>query len=265
MIDDFLLRAGLAGLGVALAAGPLGCFVVWRRMAYFGDAMAHSALLGVALALGLEVDPIFVVAAVGVALAGFLSILARQRRIAPDTLLGIFSHGALSSGLIVLSFLGSVRVDLHGWLFGDILAVQAADVMTIWGGAALVLLGLGWLWRPLLAATVDRDMARAEGLPVALAEAGFMLVMALTIAAAIKVVGILLTTSMLIIPAATARRFATTPEAMAAAAVGVGMLAVVAGLGASATWNTPAGPSVVVAAAVCFGLAWGVKRPVARR
>jgi len=263
MIDDFLLRALLAGLGVAVAAGPLGCFIVWRRMAYFGDAMAHSALLGIAVGLLIDVNLIAAVAAVGLGLAAFLTLLTRQRQIAPDTLLGIFAHASLSLGLITLSVLGAVQVDLHGFLFGDILAVDRTDVLTIWGGAATVLALLALLWRPLLAATVDREMARVEGLPVDLAEAGFMLIMALTIAAAIKVVGILLTTALLIVPAAAARRFAGTPERMAVLAVLLGVTAVAGGLGGSLTWDTPAGPSIVVCAAALFAVslaATGLRR-----
>lgn len=254
-LEDFVLRALVAGLGVAIAAGPLGCFVVWRRMAYFGDAMAHSALLGVALGLVLGISETIMVAVVGVALAGFLSVLLRQRQVAPDTLLGIFSHSALSIGLIVLALLGTAGVDLHAWLFGDILAVSATDILWIWSGAALALVVLIGLWRTLLAATVNSEMAEAEGLPVRLAEIGLMLVLALTIAASIKVVGALLTTSLLIMPAATARRLSRTPEAMAIMAAGVGMSAVALGLGASLTWDTPTGPSVVVAASFLFALA----------
>lgn len=255
IIDDFVIRALLAGLGVALAAGPLGCFVVWRRMAYFGDAMAHSALLGVALGIVLGISETIMVAGVGVLLAGFLSLLLRQRQVAQDTLLGIFSHWALSSGLILLALLGTAGVDLHAWLFGDILAVADTDIYWIWGGAGLAISVLAGLWRTLLAATVNAEMARVEGLPVRLAEIGLMLVLALTIAAAIKVVGVLLTTALLIMPAATARRLARTPESMAVIAGVVGMIAVFMGLGASLLWDTPAGPAVVFAASSLFALA----------
>lgn len=256
---DFVLYALAAGIGVAVAAGPLGCFVVWRRMAYFGDAMAHSALLGVALGLVSAAPPLLTVALVGVALSGFLTLLARQRQVAADTLLGIFSHASLALGLIVLAAMGSAGMDLHVWLFGDILAVGAADLWLIWGGAAVVLALLAALWRPLLAATVNAEMARAEGMRVGLAEAAFLLMMALVVAAAIKVVGAVLTTSLLIMPAAAARRLTRTPEAMAAAAAGLGGLAVALGLAASLIWDTPTGPSIVVAAALLFvaGLATG--------
>lgn len=251
-LQDFVLRAVGAGVGVSLAAGPLGCLIVWRRMAYFGDAMAHSALLGIALGLWLGLDLIGSVAGVGIALAAFLAVLMRQRHVAPDTLLGIFSHGALASGLIVLGFLGSVRIDLHGWLFGDILAVASHEILWIWGGALVVITCLVALWRVLLAATVNSELARAEGMPVTLAEGAFMLMMALTVAAAIKVVGVVLTTALLIIPAAAARQWARTPETMAAGAAVIGSLGVITGISASLQWDSPAGPSIVVACIAVF-------------
>lgn len=252
LLEDFILRALAAGLGVALVAGPLGCFVVWRRMAYFGDTMAHAALTGVALGLLLGAEPILGIFAVGIALVVFVTILGRRGRHASDTLLGIFSHAALSIGVIVLASMETVRVDLMAYLFGDILAVLPADLVWIWGGGGLALAGLLLLWRPLLAATVSPEVARAEGVPVTAVQVGFMLLIALVVAVAMKIIGVLLITAMLIIPAATARRFAATPEAMAVVAAGVGGAAVLLGLVASANWDTPAGPSVVAAAAALF-------------
>lgn len=252
MLDDFILRALFAGLGVAVIGGPLGCFIVWRRMAYFGDSLAHAALLGVALGLALQIGVNVGILTVCVALAVLLALLERQRRLATDTLLGIMSHAALSFGLVTISLLTSIRVDIMAFLFGDILAVTAVDLAWIYAGGTVVLGGLAALWRPLLAATVHRDLARAEGVNVEAVRLAFMLLIALTIAIAMKIVGIVLITSMLIIPAATARRFATTPEQMAIGASVAGCLAVVGGMFGSFTWDTPSGPSIVVAATLLF-------------
>mgnify|MGYP000853336871 CR=1 FL=1 len=252
MLDDFFSRAILAGIGLALVTGPLGCFVVWRRMAYFGDTMAHSALLGVALGFLFEIDltaGVFVVALL-VSLA--LTALESRGGLSADALLGILSHGALALGLVALAFMTWVRVDLMGFLFGDILAVSRLDVALIWGGGALVLAMLALLWRPLLAASVDEELAAAEGLSPARSKLAFMLMMALVVAIAMKVVGVLLITALMIIPAATARRFAGTPEAMAGLAALIGALAVVGGLHGSLTFDTPSGPSIVVAALGLF-------------
>jgi zinc transport system permease protein len=253
-MDDFVVRALVAGAGVALVAGPLGCFVVWRRMAYFGATLAHSALLGVALGLllGFSVNAGIVVVCLALALA--LVALEHDRRFASDTLLGILAHGALALGLVAVAFLGTVRIDLMSYLFGDILAVTPADVAWIWGGGAACLVALAFIWRPLLSITVQEDLARVEGVPVARVRLVFMLVIALVIALAMKVVGVLLIVSLQIIPAAAARRFARTPEQMAAIAALVGALAVAGGLGASLRLDTPAGPSIVVAATALFFL-----------
>ncbi|WP_173934558.1 metal ABC transporter permease [Chelativorans sp. Marseille-P2723] len=252
MLDDFFTRAVIAGIGLALVAGPLGCFVVWRRMAYFGDTMAHSALLGVALAFMLEINltaSVFIVAALA-SLA--LLILQRQGALSTDALLGILSHSTLALGLVLVAFMSWIRIDLMGFLFGDVLSVSRLDIAVIYAGGALVLLVLAWLWRPLLAATVNTEIAEAEGLQPERARLAFMLLMAAIIAIAIKIVGILLITSLLIIPAATARRFADTPEAMALFAALAGAAAVLGGLFSSLHFDTPSGPSIVVAALVLF-------------
>jgi len=252
MFDDFFTRALAAGIGVALVSGPLGCFIVWRRMAYFGDTMAHSALLGVALSLLLGTNMTAGVFLVAALVAVALLLLQRQGALSTDALLGILSHSTLAIGLVMLAFMSWVRIDLMGFLFGDILAVSKLDIALVYGGGALVLAVLALLWRPLLAATVSNELAEAEGLRPERARIAFMLLMAAVIAIAMKIVGILLITSLLIIPAATARRFSTTPERMAVLAALIGAVAVAGGLYGSLTWDTPSGPSIVVAALVLF-------------
>jgi zinc transport system permease protein len=252
-MEDFVLRGLVAGLGVALLAAPLGCFVVWRRMAYFGEALAHAALLGVALGLLLDLAPTLGIVVTSLASALVLTALGRhQPRLANDTLFGIVAHGALALGLVVLSRMEGVRVDLFAYLFGDILAVGLGDLA--WIGATLLLVvgALAWLWRPLLAVTVHADLAAAEGIPVARVHLAFMLLIALVTAVAMKVVGVLLVTSLLVIPAATARHFARTPEQMVAMAAFAGALAVCGGMLSSLTWDTPSGPSIVVVATLLF-------------
>ncbi|GAA4525920.1 zinc ABC transporter permease subunit ZnuB [Chelativorans composti] len=265
MLDDFFTRAIIAGVGIALAAGPLGCFVVWRRMAYFGDTMAHSALLGVAFAFLFQINLVAGVFVVAGLASLVLILLQRQEALSTDALLGILSHSTLAIGLVMVAFMTNVRFDLMGFLFGDILAVSATDIALIWGGGAVVLGVLAYLWRPLLAATVNPDIAEAEGLRPERARILFMLLMAAVIAIAMKIVGIMLITSLLIIPAATARRLSATPEMMAAVASVAGAVAVVGGLTASLRFDTPSGPSIVVAALALFLLSlvrlpWRAKR-----
>jgi zinc transport system permease protein len=257
-MDDFLLYALIGGLGVAIIAGPLGSFVVWRRMAYFGDTLAHSALLGVALGFMLEINVNLAVVTSCVLLALLLVTLQRQRFVATDTLLGIMAHSTLSLGLVAIALLDNVRVDLLAYLFGDLLAITVQDIFWIYGGGALVLLLLWRLWDGLLAITINEELAQVEGVPVARLRLTLMLLIAVVIAAAMKIVGILLITSLLIIPAAAARRLSRTPEQMACLAAVLGCLAVTAGLAASWRWDTPAGPSVVVAALAEFLLLYSL-------
>ena len=252
MLDSFFVRALIAGLGLALVAGPLGCFVVWRRMAYFGDTMAHSALLGVALSFLLGINLAVGVFAVAGMVAVALLLLQRRASLSTDALLGILSHSTLAVGLVLVAFMSWVRFDLMGFLFGDILAVSHLDIAVIYLGGIVILGLLIIFWRPLLSSTVSTELAEAEGQNPDAAQIMLMVLMASIIAIAMKLVGVLLITSLLIIPAATARRFSTTPEQMGIFSSILGGLAVAGGLFASLRWDTPSGPSIVVAALTLF-------------
>ena len=254
MLDDFFIRALLAGIGVALVAGPLGCFIVWRRLAYFGDTLSHAALLGVALAFLFEVNVTLAVFAVSACVSIALLLLQRRASLSADALLGLLAHSALALGLVVLAFMTWIRMDLMGFLFGDILAVSKLDVAIVWTGGVVVLAILAAIWRPLFAATVSPELAQAEGMNPERANIIFMLLMAAVIAISMKIVGVLLITAMLIIPTAAARRFAAGPEQMAVLAAVIGAIAVIGGLFGSLEWDTPAGPSIVVAALCLFVL-----------
>jgi len=252
MLDDFFIRAVLGGIGVALLAGPLGCFIVWRRLAYFGDTLSHSALLGVAMALLLNMNITLTVFVISVAVSMLLILLQRRASLSSDALLGLLAHATLAVGLVVLAFMTWVRVDLMGFLFGDILAISVKDIAIIWGGGLIVLALVSFIWKPLLASTVSYEIAVAEGLRPDLANFLFMVLMAGVIAISMKIVGVLLITALLIIPAATARRFSGNPEIMAVMASILGAVSVWLGLEGSLKWDTPAGPSIVVAALVFF-------------
>lgn len=252
MLDDFFSRALIAGIGVAIIAAPLGCFVVWRRLAYFGDTLSHAALLGVALAFLLELNITFAVFLVCATVAVMLVMLQRRLTLSSDSLLGLLAHSSLALGLVALAFMSWVRVDLLGYLFGDILAVSRTDIAIIYAGGAVVLAVLFFTWDALFAATVNPELAEAEGLHPRRSNFIFVLLMATVIAISMKIVGVLLITALLIIPAAAARRFAGGPEQMALLAVVIGVAAVVAGLYGSLAWDSPSGPSIVVAALLLF-------------
>jgi len=251
LLDDFLIRATLAGIAVAFAAAPLGCFVVWRRMAYFGDATAHAAILGVALALAFNLSVFLGVLTVSILVATLVAQLS-GRGFAMDTLLGVMAHASLAIGLVAVSFLSGVRVDLMAFLFGDILAVSSADLAVIWGGALAVLVLLIWRWDALLTATMSPELARAGGLDPDREQLVLSIILAIVVAVALKVVGVILITAMLIIPAAAARPLARTPETMAILAALIAVLSAVGGLQMSLLADTPAGPSIVTIAFCLF-------------
>ena len=252
-LDSFLVRALLAGLGVAIAAAPLGCFVVWRRMAYFGDATAQASILGVALALAFSTSIFLGVLVVSLLMAVTVSGLS-GRGYAMDTLLGVLAHCALAFGLVAASFLSGVRIDLMAYLFGDILAVGKIDLAVIWGGAGSVLFLMWWRWAALLTSTLNPDLAHAAGIDPRREQLILTVALAIVVAVAVKVVGALLIVALLIIPAATARPYAKTPEHMVLIATIVGGLSAVGGLQMAYSFDTPTGPTIVCIAAVFFAL-----------
>jgi len=251
MLDDFMVRAALAGIGVALAAAPLGCFVVWRRMAYFGESTAHAALLGVSLSLLFEFS-VFLGAIFVSLLMASLVTLAQGRSLFLDTLLGVAGHMSLATGLVVVSFISGVRIELMAYLIGDILSVSKTDVLLIWIGLVFVSTLIFWRWSALLLCTLNEDLAASSGLNPRRESYALTIGLAVVVAVGIKVVGVLLIISMLIIPAASARSLVSTPEKMAAFASVIGMLSAVLGLNASYVFDTPTGPSIVCVASLIF-------------
>lgn len=252
MIFEILFPAWLAGLLLTLITAPLGTFVIWRKMAYFGDTLSHSALLGVALGIFLHIDPYLSVIGMTILLAIGLVWLEFHSRHSIDTLLGIIAHTSLSLGVITISLLDNVRVDLMSYLFGDLLAINFNDILFIAIGVLLITLLLAIFWKKLLSITVSPELAQIEGLNVTRLRFLLMILTALTIALSMKFVGALIITSLLIIPAATAYRFARTPEMMVVYAMIFSLLSITGGLIFSGLKDTPAGPSVVVFASLFF-------------
>ena len=258
-MDDFLVRAIIAGIAITIITGPLGVFLLWRRMAYFGDALSHSAVLGVALGFlfSININIGILLSTSTVAILLFFS--QRQNKIGSDTILGILAHSTLSLGLILISFVDNIRIDISTWLFGDILSVNWNDISLIITGSIVVLALLIAIWKPLLALTVDEELAQVEGVNSTLISAIYTLLIAILVAIAMKIIGALLITSLLIIPAATARRISNSPEKMAIIASICGIISVFIGLGVSFLWDTPAGPSIVIAASGLFIISQSIK------
>ncbi|PJG84520.1 zinc ABC transporter permease subunit ZnuB [Conservatibacter flavescens] len=249
---DILFPAWLSGILLSFITAPLGAFVVWRKMAYFGDTLAHSALLGVALGIFLNINPYLSILVLVLILAVGMVWLENHNQFSVDTILGIIAHSCLSLGVVTVGLLNNVRVDLMAYLFGDLLAITYDDLLYIGGGVVLVLIALLYWWKPLISTTVSPELAQVEGINIRKMRLILMLLTALTIALSMKFVGALIITSLLIIPAATARRFASTPESMVGIATVISMIAVSLGLVLSAFYDTAAGPSVVISSSTLF-------------
>ena len=245
MFDDFLIRAFVAGIGLAIITGPLGCFIVWRRLSYFGDTLAHSALLGVVIAYALSFNIVISVFVISGIISLALLYLQKKTYLPNDALLGLLAHSVLAIGLVLLGILSFIRIDLMGLLFGDILSVNTTDLLIIWIGGCIVMVLLLLIWRPLFAGTVNLELAKAEGLNPEFANTIFTLLIAAVIAISIKIVGILLITGLLIIPASASRNLSSTPVQMAVIASIIGVISVIFGLYSSLTWNSSTGPTIL--------------------
>ena len=252
MFDDFFIRALIAGLGVALVTGPLGCFVIWRRLSFFGDTLSHSALLGVTLAVSFDINIAFSVFIISSAVALILLKLQKTTNLPGDALLGLLAHSSLAVGLVAIGFLSFIRFDIMGLLFGDILSVTKNDLIIIWVGGAIILFVLKLIWKPLFASTVNYELADAEGMKPERVNAIFTILMAAIIAISIKMIGLLLITGMLIIPAAMARNISNNPKQMVLFSIIGGLLSVIIGLFGSLEINTPSGPSIITAGLILF-------------
>ena len=252
MFDDFFIRALIAGIGIAFVTGPIGCFIIWRRLSFFGDTLSHSALLGVTIGFFFDINVAFSVFLISSAIALILLKLQKTTKLPGDALLGLLAHSSLAVGLVVISFLSSIRFDIMGLLFGDILAVNEIDLLIIWVGGALILFILKIIWKPLFASTVNNELAEAEGMNPERANAIFTILLAAIIAISIKIVGLLLITGMLIMPAAMSRNISNNPQQMVKLSVVGGLLSVLIGLFSSLQFNSPSGPSIITAALVLF-------------
>tara|TARA_B110000967_G_scaffold59852_1_gene61402 strand:+ start:2175 stop:2960 length:786 start_codon:yes stop_codon:yes gene_type:complete len=252
MIDDFFIRALIAGVGIALVTGPLGCFVIWRRLSFFGDTLSHAALLGVTFSISFDINISLSVFIVSSIVALILIRLQKNTNLAGDALLGLLAHSSLAIGLVVLGFLSFIRFDIMGLLFGDILSVTLSDLLIIWIGGAVIILILSLIWKPLFASTVNYEIAEAEGLNPEKYNILFTILMAAIIAISIKMVGLLLITGMMIIPAAAARNLSNSPKQMVIISIIFGLLSVLIGLYASLEINTPSGPSIITTSLLFF-------------
>jgi zinc transport system permease protein len=255
MIDalslPFMQRALVAGVLVGLLASYYGVFVVQRRLSFLGIGLSHAAFGGVALGLLLQVNPMWVAAPFTVAVALGINWITERGNVTGDTAIGVLFAVAVALGIVFLSLRQTYTADAFAYLFGSILAVRPADVWVM-GAVALASLGTAPLWGRWAYATFDRDLARADRVPVTRDDYVLVTLLAITVVAAVKVVGIILAAAFLVIPAATARLLVRTFSAMTGVAMGIGVLTAVGGLLASYGLDVPSGATIILGQAVLF-------------
>lgn len=246
-LDPFIWRAFFAAVGLAIIAAPLGCIVVWRRMSYVGETLSQASLLGVALGLAADINLTLAVIIAAIAAAGVLTLLGRQKTVPLDSALGLTHHATLALGIAAISLVKGPGIDLMSYLFGDVFAVTTSDLVWIYVGGAAVMAVTLYLWKPLVRLSLHEDLATAEGINPRVSRAAFDLLLAIVIAVAMKIVGVLLVMAFLVVPAVAARPLSTTPERMAVLAGIIAIFGVILGLWLSLSSDVPGGPSIVIA------------------
>ncbi len=246
-MEDFIFRAVIAAIGISIIAGSLGCFVIWKRMSYFSESISHSALLGVAFGLASGLGVHFGLIIIGALFAALIVVLQQRKFLSNDAILGIFSHIALSLGIVVLSIVGGTNTNYFGLLFGDILSITNSNIIWVYVVLFIIASLLIIFWQRLLLLTLNEELALAQGLNQSFYRLLFMLMIALAVSVSVQIVGVLLITSLLIIPPAIARVFASTPVSMVFQSVAVSILAVIIGLSLSMHYDLATGPSIVIA------------------
>lgn len=257
-MSEFILLATIAGMLIALAAGPMGCFLVWRRMAFFGDSMAHSALLGIALGIYFGTSNAIGIVIVCIIFTIILGSLELNGNLATDTLLGILAHSSLSLGLIWISLM-SHPINLEAILFGDILTITRHELASIIIGVAIILICIKTIWPKLILVTLHEDLAFAEGVNVTTIKWIFLGLLSMMVAFSVQLIGVLLLMSLMIIPAATARQVANSPNGMSIIAMFIGAFSVVLGVWLSVLLDVPSAPCIVICATIMFTLSFLMK------
>ena len=254
-MDDFIYRAIVASIGVSIIAGSLGCFVIWKRLSYFSDSISHSALLGVALGLvtGLGINLGLVI--VGGLFATLIVVLQQKDFWSNDAVLGIFSHVSLALGIVVLGIVGNQNTDYFAYLFGDILSITLKDIYWIFLVVIIVISILVTNWKKLLLLTLNEELAKAEGINKLYYDLLFMFLIALAVSVSVQIVGVLLITSLLIIPPAIARVFSNSPIVMIFSSIIVSICSVLVGLYLSIDFDLATGPTIVITLGVLFFIA----------
>ncbi len=256
----FVQRALLTGILLGVTGAVLGFFVVLRRMSFVGVGLSHAALGGVAVGVVLGIAPLPTATVFAIGVAWIIGWLGGQGEISEDTAIGVFFPTSMALGVVLISLSPSYRQDLMGYLFGNILSVRPDEVLPIVGLSVVALALMAFFFKELLFLGVDEEAAQASGIHTTAMRFLLLTILAVTIVAAVRLVGIVLVSAFLVIPAATGQAVARSLRSMLAVAVGSAVVAVVGGLWLSWTWNLPSGAAIVLLSAVLFFSAFLVGR-----
>ena len=259
-LDDFLVRSVIAGLIMVVIAAPMGCLMVWQRLAFLSDTLGHAAVMGVGLGLLLEVTPVFGVLAVALLIVFSLNRVNSFNSALSETTLAIISHTGLAGGIILVGLLPAQSVNLEAILFGDLLATTSADLTRLLITTVVLLLLLLHHWRSFVAVSVSREIAQAEGIEVRKVQFLMYIMIALLVAVMMKVMGVLLIAAMLVIPTTSARLFSRSPEQMVAVSALYGLGALVGGISSSFQFDWQTGPAIVVSATMLLLVTLAITR-----
>jgi len=250
-MDEFIIYAILAGIAVAISLCPLGCIILWRRLPYLGDAIAHSAIFGIVLGLLFGINITLSIVLTSITFSLLLTML--RRKLEHNITVVIFSYSFLALGLFLLPFVVSnAQIDIFSYLFGDILLVDDHEIYITTACAILVLIWIYFRWKKLLLMAINEDLAVVEGINPYRLDLEFMLITACVIGISIKIIGVLLMAAIIIIPAAAARNISRTPVQMLLFSVMFGILSILIGIGGSYWFDSPSGPSIVLASTLLF-------------
>ena len=251
----------LAAALLAMIASPLGVFVVWQKQSYFGATIAHAAILGVSFALILNTPLTLTTVILSMLIGSGIFYLSRHTNLSNDTLLGILAHSTLALGMVMIAFQENGQIDVMALLFGDLLTINQTDTILLMMCLTLTFVFFNCYWRDMLNITFNRELAQVEGTPVAKVQLMFVLLLSFMIALTMKMVGVLLITSLLIIPAASAHRLSKTPQQMLFWTFLISLLAVILGIIASIQYDIPTGASIVLVSSLIFVMLQFYKSP----
>lgn len=258
-MSDILLIPTLTLIVLSLSLAPLGCFLVWRRLAFFGDGMSHACTFGIAIALFLKIHFLLGILLTALLIAGILFVIEKYQNLSTDTLFSLISYSFFAAGIVALSLIKSVHINIEDILFGDFLAIQSPDLWTAMTLSFIAVSILIYYWPILLLSCLSPDLLKTTYPHADRANIIFILVTALVIAFGMYIIGALLLPALMILPAASSRMLSRGPKQMVLLSLTLSVIGCIFGIGAAYVLNTPPSATMVLSNAFIFIVSLMVK------